>query len=83
MTFGQMSEILFCLYCSWFFARFGLKWVLLTGMLAWVCRYTALFAWAALDAIGWMIMAGIVLHGCCYDFALCSRTNLYRSESHA
>jgi nucleoside transporter len=67
MTFGQMSEILFLLVLPWFFTRFGLKWVLLTGMLAWVCRY-ALFAWAAPDAIGWMIMAGIVLHGCCYDF---------------
>ena len=67
MTFGQMSEILFLLILPWFFARFGLKWVLLTCMLAWVCRY-ALFAWAAPDAIGWMIMAGIVLHGCCYDF---------------
>ncbi len=67
MTFGQMSEILFLLILPWFFARFGLKWVLLTGMLAWVCRY-ALFALAAPDAIGWMIMAGIMLHGCCYDF---------------
>jgi nucleoside transporter len=67
MTFGQMSEILFLLILPWFFARFGLKWVLLTGMLAWVCRY-ALFSFAAPDAIGWMIMAGIVLHGCCYDF---------------
>ncbi len=67
MTFGQMSEIVFLLILPWFFARFGLKWVLLTGMLAWVFRY-ALFAWAAPDAIGWMMMAGIVLHGCCYDF---------------
>ena len=67
MTFGQMSEILFLLILPWFFARFGLKWVLLTGMLAWVLRY-ALFAAAAPDAIGWMIMAGIILHGCCYDF---------------
>jgi nucleoside transporter len=67
MTFGQMSEIIFLLVLPWFFARFGLKWVLLTGMLAWVCRY-ALFALAAPDAITWMIMAGILLHGCCYDF---------------
>jgi nucleoside transporter len=67
MTFGQMSEIIFLLVLPWFFARFGLKWVLLTGMLAWVSRY-ALFALAAPTAIGWMIMAGIALHGCCYDF---------------
>ncbi len=67
MTFGQMSEIIFLLVLPWFFARFGLKWVLLTGMLAWATRY-ALFALAAPDAVGWMIMAGILLHGCCYDF---------------
>jgi nucleoside transporter len=67
MTFGQMSEIIFLLVLPWFFARFGLKWVLLTGMLAWATRY-ALFALAAPGAIGWMIMAGILLHGCCYDF---------------
>lgn len=67
MTFGQMSEIIFLLILPWFFSRFGLKWVLLTGMLAWVTRY-ALFAFAASDAIGWMITIGILLHGCCYDF---------------
>jgi nucleoside transporter len=67
MTFGQMSEIIFLLVLPWFFARFGLKWVLLTGMLAWVTRY-ALFALAAPGAVGWMITAGILLHGCCYYF---------------
>ena len=67
MTFGQMSEIIFLLILPWFFARFGIKWVFLTGMLAWVFRY-ALFALAAPGAVGWMIMVGILLHGCCYDF---------------
>jgi nucleoside transporter len=67
MTFGQMSEIIFLLVLPWFFARFGLKWVLLTGMLAWALRY-ALFAFAASGSITWAIMIGILLHGCCYDF---------------
>jgi nucleoside transporter len=67
MTFGQMSEIFFLLILPVFFARFGLKWVLLTGMLAWVCRY-GLFAAAAPEGIQWMIIIGILLHGCCYDF---------------
>jgi nucleoside transporter len=67
MTFGQMSEIFFLLILPVFFARFGLKWVLLTGMLAWAMRY-ALFAAAAPQGIEWMIIIGILLHGCCYDF---------------
>jgi|SRR5271154_1831648 len=67
MTFGQMSEIIFLLCLPWFFSRFGIKWVLLTGMLAWASRY-ALFAIAAPNAVDWMIIAGILLHGCCYDF---------------
>ena len=67
MTFGQMSEVLFLLLLPWFFMRFGVKWVLIIGMLAWIVRY-ALFALAAPDAVAWMIMAGIILHGACYDF---------------
>lgn len=67
MSFGQMSEVLFMLAMPFFFARLGVKWMLLVGMLAWVTRY-ALFALAAPDAVVWMIMGGIVLHGVCYDF---------------
>jgi fucose permease len=50
-----------------FFARLGVKWMLLVGMGAWALRYT-LFAMAAPDAIFWMIAVGILLHGICYDF---------------
>ena len=67
MTFGQMSEIIFLLILPWFFSKFGLKWVMLTGMFAWTLRY-ALFAIAAPQGIVWMIMLGILLHGACYDF---------------
>ena len=67
MSFGQMSEVLFMLAMPLFFARLGVKWMLLVGMLAWATRY-ALFALAAPDGVAWMIMAGIVLHGICYDF---------------
>jgi len=67
MAFGQVSEVLFLLILPWFFSRFGLKWVLITGMAAWAVRY-ALFALAAPAGTGWMIMTGILLHGACYDF---------------
>lgn len=67
MSFGQMSEVLFMLAMPWLFVRFGVKWMLVIGMLAWVTRY-ALFAAAATDTVMWMIMGGILLHGICYDF---------------
>ena len=50
-----------------FYARLGVKWMLLAGMFAWVLRY-ALFAVAAPDGVFWMIMFGVILHGVCYDF---------------
>jgi len=67
MTFGQMSEVLFLLLLPWFFARLGVKWVLIAGMSAWMLRY-ALFALGAPEAVTWMLIAGICLHGPCYDF---------------
>ena len=67
MSFGQMSEAVFILLMPLFFRFLGVKWMLVTGMFAWVLRY-ALFALGAPEGIFWMIMGGIILHGVCYDF---------------
>ncbi|MBI1764982.1 MAG: MFS transporter [Acidobacteria bacterium] len=67
MAFGQISEIFFMVVMPLFFARLGVKWMLAVGMLAWVVRY-GLFAFGAPAQVRWMIIAGIVLHGICYDF---------------
>jgi len=67
MTLGQMSELFFMLVMPWFFRRLGVKWMLLVGMLAWMARY-AFFAYGNNAELVWMLYAGIVLHGVCYDF---------------
>jgi nucleoside transporter len=67
MTFGQISEILFLLVMPFFFARLGIKRMLLIGMLAWTLRYL-LFAYGNTGPLAWMLFTGIILHGICYDF---------------
>jgi nucleoside transporter len=67
MTFGQFSEAAFLLLIPAFFARLGVKKMLLIGMGAWVLRYV-LFAFGNNDALVVMLYAGIILHGVCFDF---------------
>jgi nucleoside transporter len=67
MTMGQMSEIIFMLVMPFFFKRFGVKKMILIGMLAWIVRYL-LFAYGDNETMVWMFYMGIILHGICYDF---------------
>jgi nucleoside transporter len=67
MALGQVSEVLFLVALPFFFTRFGLKKTLAVAMLAWVIRYL-FFAFGDTDSGTWMLLAGIILHGICYDF---------------
>lgn len=66
-SLGQVSEVLFMLLIPVFFVRLGVKKMLAIGMLAWVVRYL-FFAYGNGESSYWMLIAGIVVHGICYDF---------------
>jgi nucleoside transporter len=66
-SYGQVSEIVFMLLMPLFFARLGVKWMLVIGMAAWAIRYV-LFSYGNADSGMWMLYFGLTLHGICYDF---------------
>jgi nucleoside transporter len=70
MTFGQWSEIFFMLVMPLFFARLGVKKMLLLGTMAWTTRYFLFSIGEGALAHGdkSILYLGILLHGICYDF---------------
>jgi nucleoside transporter len=66
-SLGQVSEFLFMALMPLFFVRLGVKKMLAVGMIAWVLRYI-FFAYGDTGSNYWMLIAGIVMHGICYDF---------------
>ncbi len=67
MTLGQFSEFIFMLFIPLLFRRYGVKTLLIIGIVAWIVRYV-LFAYGDAGAGMWMLYGGIILHGVCYDF---------------
>ena len=67
MTLGQFSEALFILLIPFFFRRLGVKWMIAIGMIAWAVRFL-LFGYGDAEENLWMLFAGIILHGVCFDF---------------
>ncbi|WP_222105857.1 MFS transporter [Paraburkholderia sp. BCC1886] len=67
MSLGQVVEIVFMLLIPWFYRHIGMKGMLLLSMIGWVVRY-AFFALAAQPGFAWLVYAGVLMHGICYDF---------------
>ena len=67
MILGQFSEAVFILAIPFLFNSIGVKKMLILGMAAWILRYLC-FAFGDVNVNLWMLYAGIILHGICYDF---------------
>ncbi|SEP06818.1 nucleoside permease [Mucilaginibacter sp. AW1-7] len=67
MSISQISETLFILAIPFFLRKFGIKYVMLFSMLAWVLRF-GLFAFG--DPAGglWMIVLSCIVYGMAFDF---------------
>lgn len=67
MSLGQVSEVLFMLLLPFVYSRFGVKKILIIGLLAWIIRF-AFFGYGDAGTSVWMLYTAILLHGVCYDF---------------
>ena len=66
MSLGQVSEVVFMLLIPFAFSRFGVKWMLVVGLIAWIVRFIG-FGYGNASS-EWLLYLAIVLHGVCYDF---------------
>lgn len=67
MSISQISETLFILAIPFFLKRFGIKYVMLFSMLAWVLRF-GLFAYGDPAGNLWMIILSCIVYGMAFDF---------------
>ncbi|MCA0362818.1 MAG: nucleoside permease [Bacteroidetes bacterium] len=67
MSLGQMSEVLFMLLIPFALQKFGIKKMLIVGLIAWIIRFVA-FGYGDGISSQWILIIGILLHGVCYDF---------------
>ncbi|WP_214070438.1 nucleoside permease [Mucilaginibacter sp. dw_454] len=67
MSISQISETLFILAIPFFLRQFGIKYVMLFSMLAWVLRF-GLFAFGNPAEGLWMIVMSCIVYGMAFDF---------------
>lgn len=67
MSISQISETLFILAIPFFLKRFGIKYVMLISMVAWVLRFGLLGLGNPDDGL-WMIILSCIIYGMAFDF---------------
>lgn len=67
MSISQFSEVFFIITIPFFLRRFGIKYVMLFSMIAWVLRF-GLFAFGNPADGLWMIILSCIVYGMAFDF---------------
>lgn len=67
MSVSQISETLFILTIPFFLRRFGIKYVMLFSMIAWVLRFGLFAVGNPADGL-WMIVGSCIIYGMAFDF---------------
>lgn len=67
MSLGLLSEFLFMLAIPFAMRRFGVKWIMIVGLIGWIVRFF-LFSNGNGTSGLWMLYLAILLHGLCFDF---------------
>lgn len=67
MSISQISETLFILAIPFFLKKFGIKYVMIMSMLAWVLRF-GLFGFGNPAEGLWMIILSCIIYGMAFDF---------------
>jgi nucleoside transporter len=67
MVLAQVSDVAFLAIMPFCLKRLGIKGIILTGLTAWVVRYSLFAAGTGHGAL-WPYYVGILVHGMCYDF---------------
>jgi nucleoside transporter len=67
MSLGQVSEVGFMLLIPFALQKFGIKKMLIVGLIAWIIRFVC-FGYGDGISSEWVLYIAILLHGVCYDF---------------
>lgn len=67
MSISQISETLFILAIPFFLKKFGIKYVMLISMIAWVLRFGLLGLGNPAEGL-WMIVLSCIIYGMAFDF---------------
>lgn len=83
LSISQISEVIFILAIPSIYKRFGIKWITVISMVAWVFRF-ALFGISSPEGIGlFFLICSMIIYGMAFDFYNISGSLFIDKESNA